>query len=786
MPSDIRSFFGSGVKAKRKAENIEKGSAKKRKLDDGKPKFASIFNIAKGSSTKKVQEKSSPAKGTESTVEGGKSKVDPSSTTKTAASSTSSKLSTAPKLPEATSKEANASKATDSGPVLEVKKQKPIIASDTHVDTKLSADVLRARYKGDPYDPVKHAGWKKGKPMLYTALAECFNEISNNSKRLDKVRILGNLLRSVILLSPELLLEVLYLSVNQFAPPYAGIELGVGDSVIIKALSDSTGRKAKDIKLEYQKEGDLGLVAVKSRTSQRTMFPPPPLKTKKVFDTFKKIAMTKGNRSTDEKARMMSLLFVSAKGNEATFIVRALQGKMRMGLAEQTVFQALGRALAFTPLLPDCKNKKQIADRSKNNSATQMFEWDTQYTEIIKQVFAEIPNYDLVVAALVKYGIYEVHNHCHLTPGIPIKAMLAKPTTGIQEILKRFCGMKFTLEYKYDGERAQIHLLADGSFKFFSRNAEDNTTKFPDLASTMKDYCKPGVQSFILDSEVVAYDRVRKKILPFQVLTHRKRKDVEEKDVSIQVCVYAFDCLYINGESLIREPFGKRRNRMYESFNATEGKFMFANHRDTDDAEVIQEYLTESIEQSCEGLMVKTLWQDATYEPSRRSHNWLKCKKDYLESGGDSLDLVVIGAFYGTGKRTGKYGSFLAACYDEDEDYYQSICKIGTGFKDEDLKNHFDSLSKNTLPKKPSNYMVTDNFKCDVWFDAAQVWEVKCADLTISPQHQAAVGLVHEYKGIALRFPRFMRLREDKRPTEATSAQQVADMYRSQAQIQNA
>lgn len=780
------------MKAKRKAETSENGTTKKRKLDDGTPKLASIFNIAKTSSSTKKEKKTpstkvteSIAKVTESMAKNSDSKVKKAKETKR--DDSTSKPSTARKLfPAGGPSETVSEKPTSSGPVPEIKKQKPIIAGDVHIDTKLSADVLRARYKGDPYNPIKDAGWKKGEPMLYHALAECFNEISENSKRLKKVRILSNLLRSVILLSPDLLLEVLYLCVNEFAPPYAGIELGVGDSVIIKALSDSTGRKAKDIKLDYQKVGDLGLVAVKSRTSQRTMFPPPPLKTKKVFDTFKKIAMTKGNRCTEEKARMMSLLFVSSKGNEATFIVRALQGKMRMGLAEQTVFQALGRSLAFTPLLADCKGQKQIDDRSKNNSALQMFEWDAQYQEIIKQVFAEIPNYDLVVGALVKHGIYELHNHCHLTPGIPIKAMLAKPTTGIQEILKRFLGIKFTLEFKYDGERAQIHLLADGSFKFFSRNAEENTTKFPDLVATMKSFCKPGVESFILDSEVVAYDRVRKKILPFQVLSHRKRKDVEEKDVSIQVCVYAFDCLFLNGESLIREPFGKRRERMYESFKVSEGKFMFADHRDTDDAEVIQEYLTESIEQSCEGLMVKTLWKDATYEPSRRSHNWLKCKKDYLECGGDSLDLVVIGAFFGTGKRTGKYGSFLAACYDEDDDYYQSICKIGTGFKDEDLKNHFESLSKTIIPKKPSNYMVTDNFKCDVWFDAVQVWEVKCADLTVSPQHQAAVGLVHDSKGIALRFPRFIRLREDKRPTDATSAQQVADMYRNQAQILNA
>jgi len=781
MPNDIRSFFSSSKK-KRKAPSDADDSAPKKKqktAGDDKPKIASIFSLAKRNAEKK-RAKATPGGG----------KTDNPDTSKKAKGATGnpppvSSTPTKMAVDEKENKPTTPSPTTSGNLVPTPKKQKAIVV-DATATTSLSADVLRERYKNNKYDPVKDAGWKKGEKMPYAAVAGAFVKISGTKKRLEKVRILADLLRSVILLSEDHLLQVCYLAVNQYAPPYAGIELGVGDSVIIKALVQSTGRQTKDIKADLVKEGDLGIVAQKSRANQKTMFPPPPLKVKGVFERFQKIAKTTGNRCMDEKTRLMNGLFVSAKNHEATFLVRALQGKMRIGLQEQTVFQALGRAIAFTPLAADCEGSERIADRSKKTKASKMHQHETHYTEIVKQVFAECPNYEIVIPALVKHGIFKLHDHVHLTPGIPIKAMLAKPTTGVKEILKRFTNMKFTLEYKYDGERAQIHLLPDGTLRFFSRSAEDNTEKFPDLVSTLKSFLKPGVKSFIIDSEVVAYDRKAKKILPFQVLTHRKRKDVKEEDVEIQVCVYAFDMLYLNGESLIREPFGTRREKMYQSFTETIGSFKFADYKNTDDPEQIEDYLKESIEQSCEGLMVKTLWKEATYEPSKRSHNWLKCKKDYLESGGDSLDLVVIGAFYGTGKRTGKYGSFLAACYDEDEDYYQSICKIGTGFSDEDLKNHFDTLSKIVLPKgKPSNYLVTDNFKCDVWFDAEQVWEVKCADLTVSPQHQAAVGLVHSEKGIALRFPRFMRIRDDKSATDATSAEQVAEMYNGQQQIQN-
>lgn len=381
-------------------------------------------------------------------------------------------------------------------------------------------------------------------------------------------------------------------------------------------------------------------------------------------------------------------------------------------------------------------------------------------------VFSQCPNFDKIIAVLLADGVEALLDKCQMTPSVPLKPMLAHPTKGIQEVLQRLDGIKFTCEYKYDGERAQvsaadyfsmlhlnvfhcrfhltqIHIADDGSVSIYSRNQENNTSKYPDIIGRIGSMKGPEVKSCILDCEAVAWDTDKKQILPFQILSTRKRKDAVEDDIKVKVCVFMFDCLYLNGEPLVTKPFIERRRLLMEHFVAIEGEWQFARSLDTSDLDELQQFLELSIKENCEGLMVKTLERNATYEIAKRSRNWLKIKKDYLSGVGDSLDLVVIGGYQGRGKRAGTFGGFLLACYDSENEQYQSICKIGTGFSDDDLQKHSEFLRKNVIKEPKSYYCYDVSHKPDEWFDPVQVWEVLCADLSLSPVHKAAMGIVN-------------------------------------------
>ncbi|KAJ0059194.1 hypothetical protein NL108_009132, partial [Boleophthalmus pectinirostris] len=540
------------------------------------------------------------------------------------------------------------------------------------------------------YHPINDACWKHGQKVPYLAVARTFERIEEDSGRLRNIETLSNFFRSVLLLSPDDLLCCVYLCLNQLGPAYLGMELGVGETVLMKAVAQTTGRQLDKIKAEAQEKGDLGLVAESSRSNQRMMFQPASLTATAVFKKLKEIAAMSGNSAMNKKIDIIKGLFVACRFSEARYIVRSLAGKLRIGLAELSVLSALSQAVCLTP--PGQDFPPAVIDAGKGMSSDSKRSWIEEKTLILKQTYCEMPNYDVLIPVLLKEGIEELPKHCKLTPGVPLRPMLAHPTKGVGEVMKKFDEAAFTCEYKYDGERAQIHILENGDVRIFSRNQEDNTTKYPDIISRIPKVKKESVVSCVLDSEAVAWDREKKQIQPFQVLTTRKRKDVDASEIKVQVCVYAFDLLYLNGESLVKQPLSRRRALLHESFSEVEGEFVFAKSIDSDNTDTIAEFLEQSVKDSCEGLMVKTLEKDATYEIAKRSHNWLKLKKDYLDGVGDTVDLCVIGAYLGKGKRTGTYGGFLLACYDEENEEFQSVCKIGTGFKDEDLEQHYKFL----------------------------------------------------------------------------------------------
>ncbi|KAL6760310.1 ATP-dependent DNA ligase [Haematococcus lacustris] len=616
-------------------------------------------------------------------------------------------------------------------------------------------------------------GCVAGQPVPYTVLADTFEEIAETSKRLSILTRLTTCFRVLLLATPEDLLPAIYMCVNRVAPSHQGVELGMGESTLIKALAESTGRKEAVIKKEYEVAGDLGVVAVNARSTQRTMFAMKPLTIRGVFQVFKDIASACGQSSQDRKRSMVVKLLAASKGNEAGYIIRSLQAKLRIGLAEQSVLTALAHAVLL---------HREGTGLGKKDGGVGLADRLERSAQAVKAAYSECPSYDEVVPALLSYGPWELSQHCHFKPSVPVKPMLAKPTTGVGEVLEKFKDQEFTCEYKYDGERAQVHIMEGGAkIMIFSRNSENMTAKYPDIVSRLPGLLLPGVDSLVLDGEAVGWDPLAGKILPFQILSTRARKDVALADIKVQVVLYAFDCLYVNGRSLLQAPLTERRAALYASVKEKPSELQFALTKTSRDLEELELFLTEAVEAATEGLIVKTM--DDTYEPARRSSHWLKLKKDYMEGVGDTFDVVPIGAFYGKGKRTGLYGAYLLAVYDPDNERYQTISKLGTGFSEEQLQELADSLRPHLIPEPRKYYQWGEAQQPDVWFEPVKVWEVKAADLSISPVHKAAHGLVDAGKGISIRFPRLIRIRDDKGPEDATSAEQVADMYRNQAVV---
>ncbi|RNF06651.1 putative DNA ligase I [Trypanosoma rangeli] len=659
------------------------------------------------------------------------------------------------------------------------------VASEEVFSGPTSMAKLFLKVSLDPYENYKSV-WPRPGPGVkdtvpYAVVADTLADISGESSRLECIKYLTNLLLAVVQRSPTDLVSVIYLIINKQGPAHEGIELGVGDALLVKVIAECCGLTEAHVKEAYRQTGDLAEVAQNKKRKQATLVQPRRLSATAVFKALRDIALMSGKEAARRRADVMKKLIRDAVGPEVNLIVRALQQKMRVGLAESSALAAIGYAFALNHIGIDAVTKYTPEELQQElNVGSVNF----------ARIYHEVPCLEIVVGAMLQHGFnvivpYSPEAGAHaaelsIRPGIPVKPQLAHPTSGISVILERLHGRAFTSEYKYDGERAQIHYSKEKGYCVFSRNSEVHTGKYPDIIAMLPHiFSTDTVESFIIDSEVVAVDEATGALQAFQVLQHRGRKNVSSASVTIPVCVFAFDILYFNGEPQMKKPLLERRRILYSHFIPIHAKFQFAEHLDSTDEEDIQSFLDKSIKDGCEGLMIKTLEEEATYTPAKRSHYWLKLKKDYMDGVTDTVDLVPIGAYYGKGKRTGVFGGFLLACYDGDSDEFQSICKIGTGFQDEQLESLTQALQSCVLMEQPRYYRAEE--KPDVWLEPSHVWEVKAADLSISPVHYAAYGLVDSSKGIALRFPRFMRVREDKNANAATSAAQIAQMYNAQS-----
>ncbi len=570
---------------------------------------------------------------------------------------------------------------------------------------------------------------------MFQNVAEVFGRLEETSANTEMVGILGDFFSD---LTPEQGRKVAYLLRGEVTPDYEGPEFGLASKLVIRSLAFGKNRSQEEIEQMFNEHGDLGTVARMLAENKEQG----ELTLDDVFSELTEIAFAEGEGSQERKISLLSDLVSRATPQEAKYIVRVVLGTLRLGVGDMTFLQGLSTALTG-----DKKHKK-----------------------ILEHGFNVLPDIGAITEQAMREGVESLANEEPVS-GVPVRVMLAGRLKEIGRVFEHIDN-PVHVEYKYDGERVQAHLLPDGGVKLFSRRHEDITSQFPDLVTDLKDSFH-GDQA-IVEGEIVAIDPETGDLQPFQKLMQRRRKyNIEEYIDKIPVKAFLFDMLAFNGESFLQKPLRYRKTVLEERFPENKG-VKPAKYITTHDLGEVESFFAEAADWGAEGVIVKDV--ESPYQAGSRGYNWLKFKRDYRTELGDTFDVVVIGAIYGTGRRTGTYGSLLVATYDPNEEKYYSLTKVGAGFTDEGLGNLPERLNADKIDQKPGN--VVTKMKPDVWFYPNQVIEIEGAELTVSPTHTSAQELLDEEGGLALRFPRFLRWREDKRADQATTPQEVYNLYR--------
>ena len=585
--------------------------------------------------------------------------------------------------------------------------------------------------------------------LPYAEIVKIYDEISSTTSRLEITDILVRLLRKTSLEEVD---KVIYLTQGKLYPDYVGIELGVAEKFMARAIALASGVSTDKILDILKKKGDLGLVAqeVISGKKQAGLLEfiseaKEQLTVKEVYETLDKVAKISGEGSQDSKVRLLAGLLKKATPSEAKYITRTVLGTLRLGLADMTILDAI--AIAYL----GSKDMRPLVERAYNVSG------DLGYVA-------------KVALEKGKEGLKGVK----IRIGIPIRPMLAERASSEKEIFDRL-DQAFMVEYKYDGERVQIHKEKD-KFILFSRSLENITHHYPDVIEHIRNNIN--AETAILEGEIVAIQESGE-MLPFQELMHRRRKyDIEKAAEEYPTVVFLFDILYLNGQELIDLPL-KERREILEKVVKTDYWIRLSEKKFAKTPEELLEILNEAVSAGCEGLMCKSLASDSVYQAGSRGFLWIKLKRSYQSKMVEPIDVCIVGGFYGTGKRAGKLGGLLVAIYDPKTDTFKTICKLGTGFTDEDLEN----LPKILEPYKIDHPhpRVISKIEADVWYTPAKVIEIIGDEITISPIHTAAYDVVAKNAGLAIRFPRFTgRFRDDKKPEDATAEDEIIRMYKMQ------
>jgi DNA ligase-1 len=600
--------------------------------------------------------------------------------------------------------------------------------------------------------------------MTFAQLAKYFKTLEETPSRNTMTEILAEVFKGA---SKDEIREICYLMQGRVVPLYEAIEFGIADKLMIRAIAKAYDKHDEDVVKEFKKAGDLGVAAELLHHGKGEFT---------VSDVFSKLdvlARAGGEGSQDIKIGLLSDLLSHVDSLSARYIARIPLDKLRLGFSDMTMLDALSWMI---------KGDKSLRDE-------------------LERAYNVRPDIGFIATALKEHGVLGLR-HVKAHVGAPILAALCQRIPTADEMVKKMCrrptesrgrassteasGGMIAVEPKYDGVRVQIHYeKAEGKgqkakVKTFSRNLENTTEMFPELQEIGKEL---DGEEVILDSEAVGIDPATNKLIPFQETMTRKRKyDIKEAQISVPLKFFVFDILYKNGTDLLSTPLSKRREILEKTlrpFGETQGKqaqgkhLMLSPQIITDNADILREYHDEQLKKGLEGAVVKK-WE-SPYEPGRRNYSWVKFKEEEGKTGKltDTIDAVIMGYSRGEGKRSGfGIGMFLVGV--RKNDTFVTLSKIGTGVSDNLWKELHRELHGIKVSSKPNEYVNVDKlFTPDVWVAPSVVVEIAGDDLTRSSNHGA---------GVAVRFPRLVRIRRDKSPKEATTVKELISMFNAQKQ----
>jgi DNA ligase 1 len=578
--------------------------------------------------------------------------------------------------------------------------------------------------------------------VKYEVVAEAYRDLEQASGRLILIDRLAGLL---VQTPEELLPNVCYLCQGLVAPEFAAVDLGLAEKLALRAVATATGVEPEEVVAALREAGDLGQAAeqlLAATAADRR----PSLEVAAVVDTLHEIARAEGSGSQGRKLELLAGLLALATPLEARYLLRLVTGNLRLGIGTPTILDALAQVYTGN------RKDRPVLERAYNICC------------------------DLgLVAATLAFGGLDAVRELRVRPGNPVRVMLAQRLSDADEILAKLGG-RCMAEYKYDGMRVQVHRTADGEIELFTRRQERVSNQFPDVVELLQ--AGVGPREAILEGEVVAYDAAAGELRPFQEVMFRRRKHgIAEAARDVPVGLFCFELLYADGEDLTGLPYLDRRARLDQAVTLSD-RLRLTTALDVATAPALEAAFEQAVADGSEGLVCKSTGSGAVYQAGARGWLWIKLKRDYRTELADTIDLVIVGAYAGRGRRRGTYGAVLLAAYDPETEVYRTLGKCGTGFSDAELSALPARLAPFIRKQQPAR--VDSRVPADVWLEPSIVLEVLSAELTLSPNHTAGWGQLKDNAGLSMRFPRFTgRWRDDKEPQDATTTQQLVELYRT-------